>query len=297
MTALRSPRPTPRLLAGIRDIIDETDAFFVDVWGVLHDGVQPYAPVIDCLRHIKAAGKPVCLLSNAPRRAHLVADSLSEMGIGRDLYTEIVTSGEVTRTILSANADQGHDAYGRNCLQMGIGRYLTLIDDLDYQVVEKLGDADFILCAGPGSYDASIGDFDAFLAAAAQRDVPMICANPDINVMVGNDIVACGGAIAQMFEQKGGRVMYVGKPHAAVYAAAARALGIGRDARVFGVGDSPRTDVAGARGYGINSLLIAGGLHKDELHGADRMLCGHRIESFLTPETPVPDAIASQLSW
>ena len=288
---------TLRILSGFHALADDYDGFLLDIWGVIHDGVALYDGVLPCLKEMKRLGKKIAFLSNAPRRAHFIAEQLAAFGISRDLYEAIITSGEVTHEMLADNASKGFEQFGQNCLQMGLGRYLTLLDGLPYDAVKNLEAADFILCAGPADFASTPETWRHFLREAYERQLPFLCANPDLNVMVGDSIVLCAGSIAQDYEALGGAVTYVGKPHALVYEAASKALAIDKT-RLLAVGDSPLTDVRGAKDFGLDVVMIAGGLHSDHLLTADRTQCDEkRITAFFNEYQHTPNAIASHLKW
>ena len=248
------------LHAGLREVIAGYDALILDLWGVVHDGLTPYDGAIDCLARLAGAGKRVVILSNAPRRAHHAAARLDDMAIGADLYSVIVTSGEATRQALARRAEPWCRALGRRVFHLGKKADADLLDGLDYRPATRLEDADFLLATGPREDPA--GD-DAILRAAAAQALPMVCANPDLAVIRGGRREPCAGAYAARYESLGGVVHRLGKPHAGVYEPCLEALdGIERD-RILAVGDSLATDIIGAQGVGLSSLLVTGGLLAD----------------------------------
>lgn len=255
------------IIPGMAALAAEYDAFLVDLWGVVHDGIAPYAGVIDCLSRLRAADKRVVLLSNAPRRsAHAVA-ALARMGIGRAHYDAIVTSGDATRAALAARADPWYAALGHNYLYIGKAMDAELLAGLDYARADDLDAADFLLVTGLETDVASprtrVADYDALLEAAAARGLPMACANPDLAVIRGGAREPCAGALAARYAGLGGAVRYQGKPHAGVYAMCFATLYSITRGRVLAIGDGLATDIAGARAADLDSLLITGGLLAD----------------------------------
>ncbi|EWY37501.1 HAD family hydrolase [Skermanella stibiiresistens SB22] len=250
---------------GISAVADRYDGYILDLWGVLHNGVEPYAGVIDCLERLKAAGKRVCLLSNAPRRRAGVVAKLEGMGITSGHYDHLMTSGEATHDALADPPDAWHAALGRRCLHIGPPRDQDVFEGLGLEMVNDPALADFVVNTGIDDFDETIADYDPVLKACAERSLPMVCANPDLVVVVGTKMAICAGMLAQRYEELGGSVRYHGKPHAPVYKRCFDLLGISDRTRIVAVGDSFRTDVAGANAAGIDALLVTSGIHLEEL--------------------------------
>jgi HAD superfamily hydrolase (TIGR01459 family) len=255
-----------RLLAGLASLADSFDGFVVDVWGVLHDGTAAYPHAIDCLQRLRQTGKRVVLLSNASRRAEALAGDLAALGIAPSLYDHVLTSGESTWLALRDRRDPWHAALGRRCLYLGprTGKGRP-IDGLDLELVASPADADFILAGRIFRSELSLAEHDALLVEAAQRGLPMLCANPDLEAMFGDERILCPGTLARRYEEMGGEVFYHGKPHPAIYRWALGLLGIADAGRVAGIGDALHTDVAGAIRSGLGSVLVAGGVHAADL--------------------------------
>jgi HAD superfamily hydrolase (TIGR01459 family) len=257
--------PDTRILSGLREIADTFDVVLLDLWGCVHDGVKPYAAALDCLDRMKAAGKTVAILSNAPRRATEVAVKLTEMGIGREHYTDLFTSGEETWRYLKTRPDGLAQRLGRRVYAIMPDRDRGILEGLDLEVVDDVGAAAFLLVTGIEDVKTQASDFDAVLKPAARANLPMVCANPDLIVHRGGIEEICAGSIAERYERFGGRVVYHGKPHGKIYEIIFKTLRLENRGRALGVGDSYRTDVRGARDAGARSALIAGGIHWSEL--------------------------------
>ncbi|WP_448203979.1 TIGR01459 family HAD-type hydrolase [Azospirillum sp. sgz302134] len=255
-------------LSGLASVIDRYDGVILDLWGVIHDGEQAYPGAADCLDRLRAAGKVICLLSNAPRRTGGVIRKLEGMGIGRERYHHVLTSGEATYEALRRRDDPWHAALGRRLFHIGPDRDQDVYLGLDYTVVPSPEEADFVLNTGIVEFGEPLSVYEPALEACRARNLPMVCANPDLIVMVGPQMVICAGTLAQRYEEMGGDAFWHGKPHAPVYDRCLSLMGITDKRRILAVGDSLRTDVAGANAAGIDVALVTFGIHQEELGGA-----------------------------
>jgi HAD superfamily hydrolase (TIGR01459 family) len=255
---------------GFAALAGRYDGFIVDLWGVVHDGVRPYPGAIDCLSRLRALGKPVVLLSNAPRRAHAAAAGMRAMGIADDLYTGIVTSGEVTHRLLRDRDLPAYAALGRRLYHLGPERDRNVFAGLDLDRVARPEQAEFLLNTGPDDTRSptDAAEYEDELRACRHARLPMICANPDLEVIRGGIRVICAGALALRYLELGGTVLWVGKPDPAVYRPVLELLGVPR-ARILAVGDALRTDIAGAAAVGIDACWVLGGIHAAALGGTE----------------------------
>jgi HAD superfamily hydrolase (TIGR01459 family) len=289
---------TLREFHGIGEIADDYDGFILDLWGVIHDGVEPYPGVLDCLATLMAAGKRIVLLSNAPRRAEDVKRRIKAIGVPENLYHAVMSSGEEAWRHLLERDDPFYAGLGRNCLHICSDRDLEIRVGLDLDYVETAEAADFILNTGPSGWDDTIEDYAPLLAAARQRGLKMVCANPDLMVNHGAKLALCGGALAVHYEGIGGKVRWHGKPYRSVYESSMALLGIADRARILAVGDSLRTDIAGANGAGIDSLLIAGaGIHADEFAAGGGRIDLDRVAATAAKFGVMPTAVAARFNW
>jgi HAD superfamily hydrolase (TIGR01459 family) len=256
-----------RPIHGMREIAADYDGVILDLWGVVHDGVVPYPGVLDCMARLMADGKRVVLLSNAPRRADDVVRRIAAIGVPEGYYHGVMSSGEEAWRYLRERSDPFYATLGRNCLHICSERDLEIREGLGLTYVDTPEAADFILNTGPAGWDDTIEDYAPALAAARARDLAMVCANPDLIVMHGGKLALCAGALAQHYEEIGGRVRWHGKPHRSVYDSCLGLMGVADPSRILAVGDSLRTDIAGADAAGLPSLLVAGGIHAAEFTG------------------------------
>jgi HAD superfamily hydrolase (TIGR01459 family) len=258
-------KPEPLRLPGLAELAPRYDGFILDLWGVIHNGVAPYPGVADCLSRLRAQRKHVVLLSNAPRRAAPIVRQMTEMGLARHLYDHVHSSGEHVHAELASRRDPWIARLGRACYHIGPERDHSVYEGLDLDLVGDVEAADFVLDTGPWRDDATVADYEDVLVRAGRRALPMICANPDHEVIRGEHRMICAGALAERYEQLGGSVRYYGKPYPEVYRRCFELLGTAERARILAVGDSLRTDIAGADGAGIDSVLVTGGLHAEEM--------------------------------
>ncbi len=255
-----------RRLNGLADIAHQYDGFIVDLWGVVHDGVNPYPGALDCLRHLH--GRPVLLLSNAPRRAHAAQKMLRRMGIEDQLYSGILTSGEAVWLALRDRTDPWFARLGRRAFLLGPERDRNVLEGLPLDLVASPEAADFVVNTGPDDErdPTSLAPFVVTLELCLSARLPMICANPDLEVIRDGARILCAGALAEHYAARGGDVRSIGKPHPAIYDMALDTLGLPRS-RVLAIGDSLRTDIAGAAASGLDAAWVLGGIHAEALAG------------------------------
>ena len=253
-----------RIINSLADLRPSYDALLCDIWGVVHNGIDPFPKAIEALQAFRKSGGKVALITNAPRPSQTLHPQFDAIGVPHDIYDHIVSSGDVTRHELVRF--KGHKVF-----HLGPERDQPLLDGMDLET-SKLADADFILCSGLFDDETETpDDYADLIQAAKARDLEMICANPDIVVQRGDQLIYCGGAIAQAYEVAGGKTTYAGKPHAPIYDHCLDLL-IEGGAKVMRtttlvIGDGPKTDIRGGVLQGFDSLFIGGGIHaKDCFH-------------------------------
>ena len=271
-------------LTGLAPIADTYDGFIVDLWGVVHDGITPYPDALHCLRQL--TGRPVLLLSNAPRRADSVRRTLQRLGVADALYTHILTSGEATWLALRDRKDPWFAALGARVYHIGPVRDRGVIDGVGLTVASSPATADFVLNTGPDDErdTAGIEAFTGDLQNCLQAGLKMVCANPDLEIVRGGARILCAGALAVWYQAAGGQVRSIGKPDPAIYTQALSILGLPAR-RVLAIGDSLRTDIAGAAGAGLDSLWVLGGIHAAEIAGNPRATAA---KAGLAPTAMIP---------
>ena len=252
------------ILPGLAPLAADYDGFILDVWGVMHQGGPAYPEAIDCVRRLRAAGKRVVFVSNAPRRAAQVAAVLGTKGVDAALYDAVVASGDAARQALANRARPPADGLGTHYHLLGPPGSDDMLDGLGYTATRDLSEAEFLLGIGLDEGRETVEDHEPILQMAARRELPMTCVNPDLLVIRLGQREPCAGALARRYEEIGGSVHYFGKPHPEVYELALAALGVA-PARVLAVGDGLMTDIAGAAAVGLDSLLITDGLLAETL--------------------------------
>jgi HAD superfamily hydrolase (TIGR01459 family) len=282
---------TIRQVSGMRELAVRYDGVILDLWGVVHDGTAPFPGVLDCLERLIAAGKRIVLLSNAPRRADDVGRRIAQIGVPAGLYHGIMSSGEEAWQFLAERSDPFYAGLGRKCLHICSDRDLEIREGLGLDFVETPEAADFILNTGPAEWEDTIADYDAVLRAAQVRGLAMVCANPDLIVMHRGQPALCAGALAEHYETIGGTVRWHGKPHPSVYESCLPLLGIEDKSRLLVIGDSLRTDIAGAKAAGIGSLFVTGGVHAGEFADPGA------VEKALGEAELSPIGVAARFAW
>jgi HAD superfamily hydrolase (TIGR01459 family) len=267
-----------KILESVAPLAERYDGFVLDIWGVLHDGAAPYPGVPEALRALRARGKRIVLLSNAPRRSWFVAEQLAGMGLGAELFDGIVTSGEVAWTLLRDRTHPWFSRLGHRAFHIGPQRDLSVIEEIGITLAASPTGADFLLNTGPDPERGprSVEPYREVLAQCAAAKLPMLCTNPDRAVMVAGQRLICAGALADVYLEHGGDVLEIGKPDAMVYETVLATLAL-PPARIVAVGDTPHTDLAGAAAAGIDSVWALTGLAGDHF-GPD----------------PAPEALAAE---
>jgi len=293
--ASMSPQPAAGadidIVAGLAGMAPSYDVVFCDVWGVLHNGITAFAGASNALTRYRAGGGRVVLISNAPRPGAALAPQLDRIGVPRTAYDAILTSGDLTRAAVV-------ERLGQVVHHLGPERDLAIFAGLAvrFGAVEQ---ADYVVCSGFHNDEVeTVEDYGDALAAMRGRSLWMLCANPDIVVERGDRLIYCAGAVAELYRELGGEVIFYGKPHRPIYE---RALELAAErrgrstelGRVLAIGDSVRTDLAGAHGFGIDCLFVTRGIHAEEFAGVDQLDPASVLELFGHP----PKALMRELKW
>ena len=275
----------------LRDLVDGVEVVLSDIWGVVHNGLEAFPEACEALQAYRSSGGTVILITNAPRPADSVQQQLRKLGVADEAYDAIVSSGDLTRHYVAEHA-------GRRVFWLGPDRDSGIHRGLD-PVLAPLEQADYIVCTGLFDDETETAeDYRAMMLKARARGLTLICANPDIVVERGDRLIYCAGAIAELYRELGGEVIFYGKPHRPIYerAVALAAEHGGHEIRldrVLAIGDSVRTDLAGAHGFGIDCLFVTRGIHSEDFEGIDQLDPASVRELFGHP----PRALMRDLRW
>lgn len=282
-------------LGGVEAIADLYDHFILDIFGVIHDGIDLFPGTIDVLTRLKAMGKQTCLLSNSPRRAAGAAQQMDYMGLSRDLYDHVITSGEATYQALQSD----YNSPEQRCWFIGPAVFHEVLEGFAGEIVQRPEDATFILNSIPGTEPSAVAKLKEQLVLSQRLGLPMICANPDLVVNIGDEQHECAGTFAAIYADMGGEVIYHGKPHQPVYEMAHQKLGAPKKSRVLAIGDSLHTDIAGANGFSIDSIFNLIGIHWEEvqMEHAPHLADIPKIQSIIAQQPHKPTYTLAGFDW
>ena len=275
----------------LSDLVDGVEVILSDIWGVVHNGLESFPEACEALHTYRQRGGTVILITNAPRPADSVQRQLRKLGVADETYDAIVSSGDLTRNFVA-------DHPGKKIFWLGPDRDSSIHRGLD-AVMAPLEQADYIVCTGLFDDETeSAEDYRAMLLQAREHKLPLICANPDIVVERGDRLIYCAGAVAELYRELGGEAIFYGKPHRPIYE---RAMALATERRghptsldrVLAIGDSVRTDLTGALGFGIDCLFLTRGIHSEEFEGIDQLDPASVKELFGHP----PRALMRELRW
>ena len=248
---------------GVRAFADFYQGFIIDQWGVLHNGSEPYPNVMQTLKELKQRNKRLVLLTNSGRRTDYNRDRMAELGFDLAHFDGIVTSGEATWLAIQQRTFEPFSSLGRHCLLFTRQGDYGPVDGLDLNLVETAEEADFIYLTWLDGRTHSLDDFRATLEIAYRRGLPLICANPDKVAVNAEGLHTAPGALADLYEELGGKVVYVGKPHQPIYKACLEALSDLDPGEIIGIGDSMEHDIKGATDAGVSTAFVLDGIHVD----------------------------------
>lgn len=261
------------IISDLRQVSERYDALFCDLWGVLHNGFEPYSGAVTALRRFRDKGGAVVLLTNAPRPKPSVVKQLHRIGVPDDCWDEIVSSGDASQFALASGL------VGRRVYHLGppkdYGFFEETASDVDLSGIERvpLEEAEGIVCTGLfDDLSETPEDYRPTLLYAKAKGLKLLCTNPDIVVDMGDRRVYCAGAIAELYTEMGGQSFYFGKPHPPIYDLARQRLAAIRrvgDDHILCIGDGIATDIRGGIAEGLDTLFISGGLAAGEF-GPDR---------------------------
>jgi len=281
-------------LASLSALAHRYDVILSDVWGVIHDGTATHPAARQALTNFRQSGGSVILLSNASRLGMAVTPELKQLGMSPKDYDALVTSGDITREYLSTRS-------GVSILDIGPGSAHAVCDGLDVKFTSVIQDADIAISAGAFQDVTSIDQLRPLLHEMLDRQLLLLCANPDVVTQLAGRQVNCSGALAEIYAEMGGPVRYFGKPHAPIFERAMALASTMRGSpvpceRVLVIGDSVRTDIAGAHRHGFDSLFVTSGIHEHEL-GTPGSPTPRDLRRLFSETGFLPTAVTWRLSW
>ncbi len=285
---------TPELLEGVK-MLNNYSVIILDLWGVVHDGINPYPGVIETMQKLKSLGKNIILLSNSPRRSKAVIDQIEKIGIPELTYDNIITSGELIFNYLNELAKKSGVKNFYKVAPKGKD-YLT--DCLIDREIDDINRADYILLIGPRNDESdNVSDYESLLGFALSKSLKLVCANPDLSVLRGEKYVLCAGAIAKKYQDMGGEVIMLGKPFKQAYSCCLSLFNNYKLEDFVAIGDSPLTDIKGANQSGIDSVFILNGVHKRDII-RDSVLSYELLEDlFRKNNIDFPTAFMNHFKW
>lgn len=286
---------TIKEITNLSEIANNYSGFMVDLWGVMHDGVSNYPSSVECLRALNKLGKKVIFLTNAPRRKIAVEANLVAKKTPRDLYIDVVSSGELLINYLSSPGVFDRYGLNQNCYFVGPERDIDIVKNTNLNLVSDPADASFLLVVGFDDNDYNLSSHQKNLDIALTKNIPLFCANPDIMVIKQGKKLLCAGAIADHYQNMGGKVHYFGKPYQQIYHQALKILNLPID-QILAIGDSFSTDIKGANNFGCDSLLIASGIHKTEIL-SNESLDSYAVAKMSKENSAMPNYVMDYLRW
>jgi HAD superfamily hydrolase (TIGR01459 family) len=275
----------------LRDLVGSVDVVLSDIWGVVHNGLVAFPEACEALQSFRKQGGTVILITNAPRPADSVQRQLRKLDVADETYDAIVSSGDLTRHFVA-------DHLGRKMFWLGPERDNSIYRGLD-PALAPLDQADYIVCTGLFDDETETAEsYRAMMIQARERELTLVCANPDIVVERGDRLIYCAGAIAELYRELGGEVIFYGKPYRPIYERAMELAARHRGQtlqlnRVLAIGDSVRTDLAGAHHFGVDCLFVTRGIHAEDFEGLDQLSPAAVKELFVHP----PRALIRDLRW
>ena len=262
--------------SGLKSIINDFDLLFIDIWGVLHNGINLFNDSVYALDQIEKLNKDYVLLTNAPRPNSTVIKFLKKMGLDQSKCDKVFTSGQAALKYLNS------DFKKLRFYHIGPPRDFDLFKLFEEYKVDNIEDCDFLLCTGLfENFEKDLKFYENLFKNKV--DKKLICTNPDLVVDRGEIREFCAGSVAKVFERLGGKVEYFGKPYPLVYNQAATI----NNKKVLCIGDNLNTDIKGANIQNFKSLFILNGIHNNE-NNLNKLLSDYKVHA---------DYIQSSLKW
>ncbi|MFO1067219.1 MAG: TIGR01459 family HAD-type hydrolase [Geminicoccaceae bacterium] len=289
---------TPVFADGIGAFADRYEAFVIDQWGVLHDGIRPYPGVVEALERLHDARKRIVLLSNSGRRKTVSEKRLLDIGFDLRLFDAVVTSGETAWQGFRERIEPPFTTLGRRCMLLTREGDLSVAQGIGLDLVATPEDADFLFVSGVEPPPMTADDYQETLDRSLACGLPMLCANPDLVAVTGADLTLAPGTLAERYKAAGGTVHYVGKPYAPVYRACRHVLPDLQPAQIIGIGDSMAHDVRGANDAGMASAFVTQGIHQEAFPPEAPVTdLARALHALAAEHAARPDWVIPRLAW
>tara|TARA_B100001057_G_scaffold30599_1_gene27906 strand:- start:1144 stop:1962 length:819 start_codon:yes stop_codon:yes gene_type:complete len=264
---------------GLSSIVDNYNLFYIDLWGVVHNGVNLYQSAIDTLKEISKKKKDYVLLTNAPRPNSTVKNFLKKMGMDKEISDNVFTSGEAALNYLNKNY------FDEKFYHVGPPRDFDLFKSFEKMKLNNIENSEYIICTGLfDEHDNDLNYYKKLFEKSLKKK--MICTNPDLIVDRGDTRELCAGSVAMVFEKMGGEVIYFGKPYPEVYNQSIN----NKNKKILSIGDNLNTDIKGANLLNYDSLIISNGIHKNEIEEKG-------IDEISKSYEAICNYIQSELKW
>ena len=283
---------------GLSDISDSYSGFILDQWGVLHDGKKAFPEVVSTLKELRARNKEIIILSNSGKRAKDTKDRLKKLGIGTTLYDHIVTAGEMTWEGLNTRSEGVFEGLGNKCFLLSRQKDRSIVEETNLKIVDNPADADFMLLSGSNTPEVSIEEYEPVLKEAVRYRLKAICANPDMFAIFNGETYPGTGQIAKRYEDFGGVVTYIGKPHQPILR---HCLGLFKTAlpsSTVMIGDSIGHDVLAGAALEIDTVLVKTGVHKVAFSNASNPAeIDKTLSALVTNHGAKPTYLLNEFAW
>ena len=283
------------LIKNLSTIENKYSLFLIDLWGVIHNGFRIFPEVKNVLKNLKNKNKKIFFITNAPRRASMISSQLLEFGIEESLYDKVISSGEITWYSLNKKIREKKRKI--RLYHIGPPRDDHLIYGLQYELVDKINEADILLNTGPWGDNDKLDNYIEILKESKKYSLLMICSNPDKRVIRGNNFMICAGALADYYEEIGGPVEYYGKPYPEIYNYCFQNLDKFDRKKILVIGDSLENDIKGANNQKCDSLLIVNGIHREVVEAETMDVNSKRLKNLMKLNDASPTFISLKLNW